>query len=152
MLQLWLAWEEGYVVASKWVRVGIILAGDRLYYSFSCCYFGVRYFVRCCSCCVVVGGVGIIVAGSVLWVDILVVVCVVCCSTCVVWAVTMVGGFAIVVVVVCSLAWLVWVCVSTVGFAIFIGTVGVFVAWGAASFLGACQKTCEVYLVLPPSL
>ena len=122
-----------------------------LYYSFSCCYYGVSYFFECCSCCVVVGGVGIIVAGSVLWVDILVAVFVVCCSTCYVWTVTMVGGFAIVVVVVCGLAWLVRMGVSTGGFDLVVGTVEVFVAGGAGSFLGACQKTCGVYLVLPPS-
>ena len=85
-----------------------------------------------------VGGVGIIVVGSVLWVDILVVVCVVCCSTCVVWAVTMVGGFAIVVVVVCGLAWFVRMGVSTGGFDLVVVTEEVFVAGGAGSFLGAC--------------
>ena len=50
----------------------------------------------------------------------------------------MVGGFAIAVVIVCSLAWLLQMGVSTVGFAIVVGTVEVFVAGGAGSFLGAC--------------
>ena len=54
------------------------------------------------------------------------------------WAVTMVGGFAIVVVVVCGLAWFVRMGVSTDGFDLVVVTEEVFVAGGAGSFLGAC--------------
>jgi hypothetical protein len=40
-------------------------------------------------------------------------------------------------------------CCCVVGFALFVCAAVVVLVWGAVSFLGACQKTCVVCLVLP---
>ena len=108
-----------------------------------------------CCCC---GGilVGIVIVGDgivirILWVVAMFLGGVVLCSNVVMLGV----GVGMVCEFVCVVEeWGVGVriidglCMSVV----VVFAEGVCVAEGAASFLGACQKTCEVYPVLPPSL
>ena len=146
---------SGWAVARKWGWVGLVglVATSYCYCSYCVCLVGrLRWSCGCCSCCnlvvgIVVVGVGLmpcileVVARVVVGVGLCTIV-VVCCRGVVVGngCVCVVDGRGCVV----------WACVGCCRLVVGIVAVGVFVAGGAASFLGACQKMCVVGLELPP--
>jgi hypothetical protein len=147
----------GWVIVCKWGWVGFVVVVVTSYCY--CCCLECTAGRLCCSrgcvcwCSVVVGSieVGVGLMACIFEVVVVVVGAVGMWSIVVVWF-SGVGVGSGCVCVLGGRGCVVWTCVIVSRAVVGIVAVGVCVVGGAASFLGACQKTSEVYPVLPPSL